>query len=569
MSVSILPSGKSQYFDLKGVPLSGGKLWTYEANTSTPKTTYSDPAGAVPNTNPVILDGRGEAQVYGTGSYKLSLLDKNDNPVWSIPEVPSLADASAVSSIRSDLADTSSASKGAGMVGIDPDLDYSDNTVGLFVIKRGGPVNALRAFTKAEAAAIQAKTSTSSHQAQLVDLLQNERAVWFPFGKYNANAAINLGTHNVSIYGHRDALIEVTDGNFIFLHYTGAAHFSVRDVQIFGTEHTNPLVTLLQCDTGSSYFDVTHAQVAYAKTCVVIDGCYIATLDDLNYSNARTYLKFAGTTGSTGATSAVNQVFGTSTIGTESLVQVSVPEVWIHGQWETQYQGKRSLEVLTGGRCSVRARMSNSGGIIVRTSGHADIDAYVMNSWDSTDMNTIRIEGGAWGDMNSSMLRNDSLLAGATGISCSGQLRGSGLEVSKYEIGINCSGEIALLGGGISDCTTGIIANGTGFVGPTNYSGNTTDEVIGGTVVRYRKLTGSATYDPPNLVSAATQQTVVTVTGAVVTDMAHASFSIANAGISWTAEVTAANTVTVTMRNVSAGAIDLGSGTLYVTVDKR
>ncbi|NIW45236.1 MAG: hypothetical protein GWN30_10925, partial [Gammaproteobacteria bacterium] len=48
-----------QVFDDNGDPLSGGKIYTYIAGTSTPKTTYSDRSLSTPHTNPIILDSRG------------------------------------------------------------------------------------------------------------------------------------------------------------------------------------------------------------------------------------------------------------------------------------------------------------------------------------------------------------------------------------------------------------------------------------------------------------------------------------------------------------------------------
>jgi hypothetical protein len=79
-------------------------------------------------------------------------------------------------------------------------------------------------------------------------------------------------------------------------------------------------------------------------------------------------------------------------------------------------------------------------------------------------------------------------------------------------------------------------------------------------------LVGSATYDPPNLAAAGTTTTTVTVTGAALGDYAACSFSLTSAGIMMTAYVSAANTVTVVLFNPTAGAIDLGSGTLRCMV---
>lgn len=61
MSVFISPVGGAgaQFFDNNGVPLSGGKLYTYAAGTTTPQTTYTSSSGAVAHSNPIVLDAAG------------------------------------------------------------------------------------------------------------------------------------------------------------------------------------------------------------------------------------------------------------------------------------------------------------------------------------------------------------------------------------------------------------------------------------------------------------------------------------------------------------------------------
>lgn len=53
------PVFNDQTFDVNGDPASGYKLFTYVAGSSTKQTTYSDEAGTVQNTNPIILDTLG------------------------------------------------------------------------------------------------------------------------------------------------------------------------------------------------------------------------------------------------------------------------------------------------------------------------------------------------------------------------------------------------------------------------------------------------------------------------------------------------------------------------------
>lgn len=61
MSVFLSPVGGAgaQFFDNNGNPLTGGKLYTYAAGTTTPQVTYTTSAGNVAHTNPIVLDSAG------------------------------------------------------------------------------------------------------------------------------------------------------------------------------------------------------------------------------------------------------------------------------------------------------------------------------------------------------------------------------------------------------------------------------------------------------------------------------------------------------------------------------
>jgi hypothetical protein len=64
--------------DGNGGPLVGGKVYTYDPGTTNAKATYSDKGLSVANTNPVILDARGEADIYCGSAVKLVVKDADD-----------------------------------------------------------------------------------------------------------------------------------------------------------------------------------------------------------------------------------------------------------------------------------------------------------------------------------------------------------------------------------------------------------------------------------------------------------------------------------------------------------
>jgi hypothetical protein len=85
MSAMLPPVPKVQFFTANGEPLVGGKLFTYAAGTTSPLATYTSATGNTTNANPVILDSRGEADVWlGPSLYKWVLYDANDVLIWSV-----------------------------------------------------------------------------------------------------------------------------------------------------------------------------------------------------------------------------------------------------------------------------------------------------------------------------------------------------------------------------------------------------------------------------------------------------------------------------------------------------
>lgn len=85
-TTTLMPLPKQQFFSNVGVPLAGGKIYTYEAGTSIPKLTYSDPDGAVPQENGIPLNLRGEPDqpIYWSGNYRVEVREASGKIVYNI-----------------------------------------------------------------------------------------------------------------------------------------------------------------------------------------------------------------------------------------------------------------------------------------------------------------------------------------------------------------------------------------------------------------------------------------------------------------------------------------------------
>ena len=103
-----------------GAPLVGGKLWTYASGTTTLQPTYTDSALTTPNTNPITLNARGEAEIWldpakaytfhlttGTGSTVGDDVDgiQPDSGVLGSPQGASLVGISTAGTLENVVAD--------------------------------------------------------------------------------------------------------------------------------------------------------------------------------------------------------------------------------------------------------------------------------------------------------------------------------------------------------------------------------------------------------------------------------------------------------------------------------
>jgi hypothetical protein len=117
VNLSMLAGAAAQFLDNSGNVLTGGKIYTYAAGTTTNQTTYTSNTGLVAHTNPIILDasGRvpgGEIWLTDSVSYKFVLKDTNDVLIATYDNITGNS-----SGIVADLANTTDPTKGDALVG--------------------------------------------------------------------------------------------------------------------------------------------------------------------------------------------------------------------------------------------------------------------------------------------------------------------------------------------------------------------------------------------------------------------------------------------------------------------
>jgi hypothetical protein len=101
VSLSVFGGVGAQFFDNSGNPLTGGKIYSYAAGTTTPQVTYTSSSGTIAHTNPIILDAAGRVPNGGEIwiallLYKFVLKDANDVLIATYDNVGSNFNAAAI-----------------------------------------------------------------------------------------------------------------------------------------------------------------------------------------------------------------------------------------------------------------------------------------------------------------------------------------------------------------------------------------------------------------------------------------------------------------------------------------
>lgn len=228
VQLSYLAGAGWQFFDDSGVPLSGGKLFIYQAGTTTKTTIYASSAGTTTLTNPIILNAAGrvsgsnEVWLTAGASYKFVLSPSTDTdpptaPIWTQDNVPSINDLSS-------LANTTDNAKGDALVG----FRQSDSNGFLSGAVASTVNNKLQELVSIlDFGAVSGDTGDQTTAIQ--NALNTANRVYLPVGTYRYATTLTVPA-NTQVYGPGK------------LHYTGASNaisltgsnIKLKDFTVYG-----------------------------------------------------------------------------------------------------------------------------------------------------------------------------------------------------------------------------------------------------------------------------------------------------------------------------------------------
>lgn len=180
-----------------GTPNALGKVYTYAAGTLTPLAAYTTQAGGTPQTNPVILDADGTAQIWLTSTSSYRIIEKTSADV-TIRDTDNILASQLV-----DLASTASASKGAGLVGSLWTLNYVAGTVGND-LRYGSVPSIFKVLSQAQQQDVLAYGFADDLYATIVAAYALCKTWYFPAGGYKLTDEIACMT-GMRVYGDSNA----------------------------------------------------------------------------------------------------------------------------------------------------------------------------------------------------------------------------------------------------------------------------------------------------------------------------------------------------------------------------
>jgi hypothetical protein len=220
VSLSSLGGAAAQFFDNSGNILSGGKIYTYAAGTTTPQTTYTSSSGSTAHTNPIILDSAGRVpggEIWLTDplSYKFTIQNSTNVLIVTLDNIYGIANNSALLSYEALIA----SSAGSSYVGY---LPAGTNAVATTVQAK------LRQTVNVKDFGAVGNNSTNDYgaiQAAINFVAITGGVVLVPSGNYRVNSTLTInasvmlmgtgpGASTINVGSNDISVLNVTGGTF-------------------------------------------------------------------------------------------------------------------------------------------------------------------------------------------------------------------------------------------------------------------------------------------------------------------------------------------------------------------
>ena len=249
VNLSMLAGVGAQFFDNNGIPLSGGLLYTYQAGTTVPATTYTTNLANVAQANPIVLNasGRvpsGEIWILDSQLYKFVLEDSNFVLISTYDNVSGATSALEFTNFVNNLANNTDPTKGDALIGFRQSNISGNltNSVGSTVHQKLQEYVSVKDFGAIGDGIID---DTIALQNAFNFATDNTQSLFFPAGTYSITSTITINQNNnwnfftgngvaTIVWNGSDTAVDMfTIVNAFFTHFIGITFKAKTNQNIF------------------------------------------------------------------------------------------------------------------------------------------------------------------------------------------------------------------------------------------------------------------------------------------------------------------------------------------------
>jgi hypothetical protein len=226
---------KFQFSNATGTPLANGTLTVYLAGTTTLTNTWQDYALTSLNTNPVILDSRGECVLWldSATNYKFVLKNSSGVVQWTLDNVSGAASAPSLTAAFASFSASLASSSGSSQVGF---LQSGTGAITRTLESKERDAVSVKDF-----GAVGDGIANDTSAIQLA--LNSAKFVYIPAGTYLLTASLNVQS-NTTIIGQGASSILKAGANLVYgLSAINVSNINISDLAFNGGGQTTNVAT--------------------------------------------------------------------------------------------------------------------------------------------------------------------------------------------------------------------------------------------------------------------------------------------------------------------------------------
>jgi len=259
VSLSAFGGVGAQFFDNSGNVLTGGKIYTYEAGTTTPLASYTSSSGNTAHTNPIVLNAAGRVpggEIWLTDGviYKFALETSTGVLIATYDNVGGVNPTLNAQAVVYDPPFT-----GSVATNVEAKLAESVSILDFDAVGDG----------------------VTDNTTAIQNALNTGKSILIPAGTFLYSSTLNFSADNQCIFGFGNTSILKSGAGSVYIESNGFDNLSIRDLKLVGTGANGGILV----KSSSKNFDVSNVYFYQGSQRVWLFTCSQVTVQNCTFDN--------------------------------------------------------------------------------------------------------------------------------------------------------------------------------------------------------------------------------------------------------------------------------------------